>query len=969
MSASDQRKGMAGSRTAVWTKDLIADERPFEPKSGDALLLIDVDMYLDMPKFLATHFMPTLIYTFLPTHVARNGDVDPGSPPRRIPEGQKDDDPKSRIEKEYTFTFNAANEVVYHVAGGGQYQHKVWNYSYDNIAVYTTCLGITTSFAVFQVDRRRLSSDREVIALMPVVKHGILTAWFHRYFFGYQVLKRLEVVTYVVSTRVSRVMRAMGLTFCLEAYTRLHVQHDKLYACTGRPDSYAASKVTADIDDAIRDTEQISASTLSASSVKPYNDGNIVTSPVLCAFHRSMAPFKPPIVQPAKDSMNVYQFFPKSFNPEAKPIVKPFMTPVMAEAFVPTDAVENDIDGVIERIEKVRPPLLPQTDKFLSMVEEFATHLIPEPHQLHPVDQDYVYEMQCRPTQRRLLDERVIDPVCQRIIQSFVKKETYGGLKPTRLISTINASDKCDYSMFIYRFASEVMKKQPWYAFGKSPAEVAQRVADLCTHAKTHVVPTDLSKFDGHCSNLVRVLERTVLLRAFSQEHSNQLIDLHESQFGLTCFLRSGVSYDQAFARASGSPETAAFNSVVNAFIAYMALRESGLTRDEAWQALGVYGGDDGLTPDVAAGCYIKAADIIGQKLTISEIPRDGEGVSFLARMYSPVVWHGSTNSTCDLPRQLSKFHLTAQVPTLADEKFNAEKLKQKVIAFSFTDANTPVIRDIIQTYLRFDPIQCVDFFNCTEDEARIRPWQSLFALDTQYPNENDADWMEHYLDTAVEGHRYDDWKQALAAMTSIDDILTKMPLLRTPPELVCNKPVIVNGEVLAPVQGAIQDLGEDVPDMEKAEGHGSKKKHSDIKPDVKALAPCRDFNNGQCQRKKCIFRHVLYKELSCTKRVPHDIKDCPYSHVSTPRSSSESDKDPKMSEKPCRDFAAGKCTRGDRCKWVHPVSETAPKPEPQCPKAAARGPSEPSKNKCFAFEKHGKCPRKNCRYLHQKEL
>jgi hypothetical protein len=961
MSASDQRKGLAGCRTAYWAKDLTIEERPFEPKPNDLFMMVDVDMYIDMPKFLVENFRPTLVYTFMPTNCARNGNTDVGSTKN------------SKIETEYTFTFDELSQVHYNVTGGGSYTHKVWNYSYDTITAVKRFCGIPVALAVYTVDRKRFSSDREVIALMPVARYNIITAWYQSLVLGYNELRRLEVVSYVVTDRVSKVLRLIGLTWTLQAFTRLNVQHDRMYTCTSRPNSMASAKITSTDDDAVHDLAQTSTTPLSVHQVKQYTGNDIIGASILCLYHRSCFPTPPPVVQPAKDSMNVYQWYPRFHFTDAKPIMDPFMTPILAEAFVPTDCISNDVDGVKERIEKVRQPVFEVTETYLQYADEYARHLVPEEHKLHPVDQDYVYEKQKRPTQRRILDARLADPTIERIISSFVKKETYGGVKPTRLISTINGSDKCAYSMLIYAFSLGIMKDQKWYAFGKKPKEVAARVAELCERAKYGVVPTDLSKFDGHCSNLVRMLERTVLLRAFSQQYHDMIIDLHESQFGLTCFLPSGVSYDQGFARASGSPETAAFNSVVNSFIAYAALRMDGRDALEAWEQLGVYGGDDGLTPDVDEAIYVKAAEMIGQKLTISTLRRGDDGVTFLARMYSPEVWTGSPDSCCDLPRQLGKFHLTSKAGPYSSEKFNAMKLEQKLIAFSFTDANTPIICDLLFNYQRITGIKYAEHFECTDDLVEFRSYCSLFHPDDQYPNGNHGDWMTAYLQQCLPDNQYDQWSGAVAQLNTVHEMLTQMPLLRPPPVATAPKPAIVNGECTSPIVNGTQDLGEEMPEPKMASCKAPKREVGKIEPVSKALPPCRDFNGKGCTRRVCKFPHVKNNEYVCRSNGKCK-ENCPYSHTTSVTSG----------KAPCARLLRGEQCDGAECPFSHspltvdsgrdPLVESGA--TPKIPEVKGEeSPPEVKENRkvtktagiCRAFSKTGTCDREGCKFKHTK--
>lgn len=128
-----------------------------------------------------------------------------------------------------------------------------------------------------------------------------------------------------------------------------------------------------------------------------------------------------------------------------------------------------EVEAIEERVNRIKPKLLKATNFDLTILDEFVKLLIPDglAHTVHPYGFDEVYDRQSRPMQRAILDRAGIgeDP---RLVQSFIKKEAYGEVKPPRVISTIQAKDKMRYSRFIYALSEEVIKLQPWYAFGVS---------------------------------------------------------------------------------------------------------------------------------------------------------------------------------------------------------------------------------------------------------------------------------------------------------------------------------------------------------------------------------------------------------------------------------------------------------------------------------------------------------------------
>jgi hypothetical protein len=155
-----------------------------------------------------------------------------------------------------------------------------------------------------------------------------------------------------------------------------------------------------------------------------------------------------------------------------------------------------------------------------------------------------------------------------------------------------------------------------------------------------------------------------------------------------------------------------------------------------------MYGGDDGITADVDLAKYTKACADVGQVLTAEAIMRGDRGVSFLSRMYGPDVWEGDPNSCCDIPRQLSKFHLTVKLPPGYSAQ---DKLREKAMSYSLTDPNTPIIGKLCATAIDVLGV------NTKEDPtlAATRSWFAKFDKTVQFPNTADH-WMWDYAVEAL---------------------------------------------------------------------------------------------------------------------------------------------------------------------------------------------------------------------------
>jgi hypothetical protein len=743
-SRADERNDRDGSRIYYWVKDLTSTAASFVGKIGNRLVcIVDVDQYLDMPSFLAWFFQPVILYTFQPEQVAR-------------------------VAKEYSYTFDQLDTVTYYVTGGATYKHQVWSYNSDSIRVDYKKFGITWVTATYLIDRRRTSDDHELILLTPL----------YRFFFPFTIL------TGCLSGSVLRRLRvAHGEFLRLETHSQKGV-----FTSTGRPGCFYNATIPTVTDETLSAITRTCKYDLTMPQVLSHVDGDREKGAVLLEFHRSGSTVRPDVIFPVPDSIRRYQFEPVSYDPSAKPGLTPFMSPFLHECFSPDQTLGNERQCVRGRVNNIKHPEELKSSPFLSKVMvEFVEQFLPIPHLLDPVDAEYVYEQQNRPSQRKILEETgYFGAAYKRVCQMFIKKEAYANPNDPRPISTINGCDKEKYSRYIYALA-EYIKTQSWYAFGKKPIDIARRVALVCAWAMS-IILSDFSRFDGRVSNLLREFERLVFMRAFRRQHHKELLDIHRSQFGLNAFGMLGTFYETDFIRLSGSPETAGMNSLANAFVAFLAFRMTTINGGfydavAAYKALGIYGGDDGLTPDMDPKIYQRAAEMVGQKLTVDVIKRGELGVKFLARCYGPDIWFGDLNSCCDLKRQLSKFHATVSLPPNVTPSI---KLIEKCRAFILTDLATPIIGNYCCMVL------CV--FNTVQGQHtdHLQIWGAEVSREFQYPNEP-CDWYNTVLFEqmpAIEYARFCAWMVRVHTLFQNDELLpcglTRSQCMIMQPPLLC---------------------------------------------------------------------------------------------------------------------------------------------------------------------------------------
>jgi hypothetical protein len=743
-SRADERNSRAGSRVPYWVKDLTAEPDVREPGDGDLVCLVDTDYYLDMPRELVRNFAPHLIYCFQPTDAAGSN-------------------------SEFAYTFDKQGRLDYQVVGGARYVHRVWNYTEDNLKVVDSVYGVPIRVASYLVDRKTMANQHVLILLTPIMQWSwpwSILAWFLH---GGR-LERFQPVSNGFIRIASTTDRGMMMSTALVGH----------YSCATVPIAQ---------DENLR--IMASVTKLTTGMVDSHVDK--VNTPIMYAYHTSKSACEPARMTVAPH-VRRYQFG-RHWDFQAKPTLKAFMAPLLDGAFAPDRCIANERNCVKERVTRMANTVI-MTPKNLAKAREFVEILIPVAGLLSPVGVEEVYERQSRPSQRAILEEAGWLTAPKRILKVFLKREAYGNVKPPRPISQINGLDKRDYSRYTYALA-EVIKACPWYAFGKTPAQVAQRVVQVCAYPTQTIVETDFSRFDGTVSPAVRDLERMVLMRAFKPEYHAELIELHRSQYGLPAITTLGVRYDVGTARASGSPETAIMNSIVNAFVAYLVFRTSAdrwgrcPSPQGAYNRLGVYGGDDGLTGNVDQVRYEASAKSLGLKLTAAVHER-GSRVKFLARVYGPYVWNGDPDSCCDLPRQLAKFHTTVCLPDNVPE---AAKLAEKARSFLLTDRNTPVLGEFCVKVEK-------ELGALPEPTKALYPmlrWNSELPVESQYPNTGE-DWMEAYAQECLKPLNFDlqgfrDWLVRVPTL----EALMHAPPFAPPIPVKAAEPTLVDGVLFEP--------------------------------------------------------------------------------------------------------------------------------------------------------------------------
>jgi hypothetical protein len=176
-----------------------------------------------------------------------------------------------------------------------------------------------------------------------------------------------------------------------------------------------------------------------------------------------------------------------------------------------------------------------------------------------------------------------------------------------------------------------------------------------------------------------------LLARAFPQDYLKEMLELHSQHYKCRGVTKYGVKYDTGTTRLSGGLETSYFNTYDMALLNYIALR-SQYDSNMAWDMMGIYGGDDSLTPNITTTSLKKVGTMTGYVFKTIKYEMS-DAVGFLGRTWlNP--WSIKDNMY-QLSRFVAKQHLTNTPSIITD----GEVFMRRVESYMTTDSNTPLIR------------------------------------------------------------------------------------------------------------------------------------------------------------------------------------------------------------------------------------------------------------------------------------
>jgi hypothetical protein len=489
--------------------------------------------------------------------------------------------------------------------------------------------------------------------------------------------------------------------------------------------------------------------------------------------------------------------FEDAIGQDLTPLAEAYMSTLNPNTYIPAKGLNGETAAIQGRIEQLSresdsdsagPTMLREMTWFINKM--FEGHK----HSLMPATNEEVRERQPRPSQQAILDQAdMAGDFEPKKLRSFCKKETSPKVNHPRNISIYPPKIKSDYSRVMYPL-SDLVKlisahgKLDAYMFGKTPSAMAQAI-HLAFRDAEDIIEGDASRQDGHINRKCRQFERKVLEAVFNIEFVEWVVQVHEATFGRKGRTTQGrYYYKQGYTRGSGSPDTSLFNTLWMLFLYFRAFRNTGLSRDSAWEHLNKFaraGGDDSLITKLNKDVLSRACEEGGQVMKLNRV-MSGEPVNFFGRWYLP---QAGLDSCVDVMRMLSKFCVSA-TPVIDP----MSKLREKVSALAMTDRNSPLAQDLIDHYLRLGG-------QLLKDPTILQQcsWWCQWGGDVQFPNAT-VNW---YWRTVPKTVYEDELRRQLEQMTQLEDFLYM-------------DPVVEEGSILRFAEDYIIDVGTTILYIEK---------------------------------------------------------------------------------------------------------------------------------------------------------
>lgn len=659
MSAKEAKSGkVEGNRFYYFPKDLAQPFVDTPIKENSLIKMVHVDYYVNMNDYL-WNFKPIMLYNFNP----------------KKPCGSTN---------EYVW-YTENDEIVMKITGGAEagrgYRHKLWDYDVDHITLDTYTHRLT-----FFVETRPTSDpNHQLVLITPVAKTPLLLLYWLKIrssplrlkeFGGGMFKVTVTLDPHVVNLQPPGVHVSCAIPYNAFATAVLRYRHAERLKNPPLLSDFERVFISSGVKE----------HTLAAATFVSYmQSGRCIALPDCVVGTTDPARYHPVGSLALEDG--------KAAGYSGAPAILPL-------ACLPDRSLCSDEAMKRHRIDAVasekHEPLTSDQDIWLN---EFCEHVANETGvmagSLTAMLSSDVRDQQDRPTQKAgaKAEEHVIGADIKKAT-TFQKIESYPKQAPPRNITNLKPGHRIQTSAFTYPLA-DVLKKTRWYAFGRPPAGVADVVRRVVRDIQ-EVSPTDISRMDGSTNSKAELAYFKFCSYFLHPDETDEFARLRNLEIDCPARTMHGLAYRTGNTTLSGSATTSGRNSLIVAIAMYFALRKAGYTRDEAYEFLGCFGGDDGLQGHLTKDQILEGFLQFNLKAKYESIKR-GCPVMFLGRVFHDP-WHEDT-CYADVPRTVAKLHVVTDPNVSFDES-----VRRKALALEITDPNTPILREWVRAVRRAFP-------------------------------------------------------------------------------------------------------------------------------------------------------------------------------------------------------------------------------------------------------------------------
>jgi hypothetical protein len=311
---------------------------------------------------------------------------------------------------------------------------------------------------------------------------------------------------------------------------------------------------------------------------------------------------------------------------------------------------------------------------------------------------DYLIATQ-RPSKKRIYREMMeySDYRQETDLETFFKAETQKNAGKARIIQSLGPEVNLELQRIYKPVKDRVFARCTWFSPGKKPKSIATQVTGIVQRGKG-ISEGDFEAMDSGYTEMARKIAVDIV-KAFLRDDVSYVAAAEALRTATNN--RDGFHFIVEEMTCSGHPHTTLENTIICAFISYVALRKKYPTRDAAYAygRLGQYSGDDSLNeflPGLAKtaaqfGFILKSTDLSSVDIVDHKV-----FPAYLGRVY--VDAGRSTSSIQDLGRTLPKFFVCFGQGDKAQRSVN------KATGLLVENEKTPILGDICRLMLRSYP-------------------------------------------------------------------------------------------------------------------------------------------------------------------------------------------------------------------------------------------------------------------------